>query len=73
MLVVDAACNRKKRLSVALIDDDVSQRQILRAQFAKLGAVVTTFASGLDFLNQGCVTQKQQADWYHHLRAPLVG
>jgi hypothetical protein len=56
-----AACERR-RLSVAVIDDDVIQGKLLMQQFAKLGAAVTTFASGLDFLNKGC-PQEKEGDW----------
>ena len=65
----------KRRVSVALIDDDVCQRKFLMAQFAKLGAAVTPFASGLDFLSKGCSAQEKQICWYlrpHHAVAFVV-
>ena len=53
----------KSRLSIALIDDDAGQLNFLKAQFANLGACVTTFASGLDFLNKGCSAPEKDVNW----------
>jgi len=56
-------CSSQSSLSVALIDDDAGQLNFLKAQFANLGAAVTTFASGLDFLNRGCSPQEKVSCW----------
>ena len=49
--------------SVALIDDDICQLTFLKAQFANLGAAVTTFASGSDFLNKGHGVHEKDICW----------
>ena len=38
--------------AIALVDDDAVQLQLLKAQFTKLGANVSTFSSGDEFLRQ---------------------
>ena len=40
-----------EQLSIALIDDDILQLRLLGAQFSRLGATVTTFTSGTEFLS----------------------
>ena len=55
--------SRQSGVSVALIDDDAIQLKFLKAQFANLGACVTTFASGLDFLDRGCNAQEKEICW----------
>ena len=56
-------CSSQSPFSVALIDDDAGQLNFLKAQFANLGAAVTTFASGLEFLNRGCSPQENVICW----------
>merc|ERR1712166_661908 len=41
-----------ERPAIALVDDDAVQLQLLKAQFTKLGANVSTFSSGDEFLRQ---------------------
>jgi len=53
----------KRPPSVALIDDDICQLTFLKAQFANLGAAVTTFASGSDFLNKGHGVHEEEICW----------
>ena len=57
------AGSRQSGVSVALIDDDVDQLKCLKAQFANFGACVTTFASGLDFLDRGCNAKENEICW----------
>lgn len=46
-------------MALALIEDDYVQRLSMEAQLSRLGAEVTTFSSGEEFLRKGCSSIEQ--------------
>ena len=50
-------------MALALIEDDYVQRLSMEAQLSRLGAEVTTFSSGEEFLRKGCSIEQGFTPW----------